>query len=284
MNVKYGIDLICFLSNNQQWDVKFYIQCAQLAEKAGWDGFFIWDHVWGYWEGNLLTVDPWIILSSVAEKTDTIKLGPMVTPLARRRPWKLAREIVTLDHLSEGRLILGVGLGGTTEEFTLFGEDPDPKTRAQKLDESLEILLGLWKGKSFAYKSSHYSIEDVTFLPPPLQIPRIPIWVAGYHPKTAPFRRAAQYEGVFPMAPYRQPFGPSELTHVLNVIEKERGTLHDYEVVVAGSTIGSTKSEEIGIIRSWEEVGATWWLEHINEWCGSKADLLSRIQRGPPGK
>lgn len=279
--MKYGIDLICFPSDKQQWTHEFYLQCALLAEDVGWDGYFIWDHVWGYWEGNLRTIDPWIILSAVAAKTETIKLGPMVTPLARRRPWKLARETVTLDHLSEGRLILGVGLGGTTEEFELFGENPAPKTRAQKLDEALDILLGLWTGKPFTFTGSHFHIKEVTFLPPPFQTPRIPIWVAGYHPKTAPFRRAAQYDGVFPMAAFGQSFGPNELKQVLSVIRNARETLQDYDVVVAGSTIGSENSEH-EIIGSWQEEGATWWLEHITDWCGSKADLLARIQRGPP--
>lgn len=280
--MKYGIDMICFLSEPQQWDFEFYVHCGRLAEEAGWDGFFIWDHIWGYWDGPLRTVDPWIILSAVAVSTKTITLGPMVTPLARRRPWKLARETVSLDHLSKGRLVLGVGLGGTTEEFALFGEDSTAKVRAQKLDESLAILLGFWTGKPFAFTGLHYYIQEVTFLPSPFQKPRIPIWVAGYHPNIAPFRRAARYEGVFPMAAFGQPFGPAELRDVIYVIRAERESLHDYEVVVAGSTLRSTRREEQEIIGAWQQAGATWWLEHITDWFGSKAELVARIQRGPP--
>lgn len=280
--MKYGIDMICFLSDVQQWDVEFYVHCARLAEEAGWDGVFIWDHVWGDWNGPLRTVDPWIILSAVAVSTKTIMMGPMVTPLARRRPWKLARETVTLDHLSNGRLVLGVGLGGTTEEFALFGEDSDAKTRARKLDESLAMLLGFWTGKPYAFTGEHFHIQEVTFLPPPVQRPRIPIWVAGYHPNTAPFQRAARYEGVFPMTAFGESFGPAELGDVLNVVRSERGTLHNYEVVVAGSTLQSTRNEEQEIIETWQQAGATWWLEHITDWFGSKAELVARIQRGPP--
>ena len=230
--MKFGLDLICFFSNKQHWDIDFYLQCATLAEDAGWDGFFIWDHIWGYWEGNLHTVDPWILLSNVAAKTETIKLGPMVTPLARRRPWKVARETVTLDHLSDGRLILGVGLGGTQEEFFLFGEEANPQVRGEKLDEALSVITGLWTGEPFSFKGKHYQISEVTFLPPPQQKPRIPIWVGGFHPHTKPFHRAANFEGVFPTAKFGTPFDPSHLRQILTIIKQARGTLKDYEFVV----------------------------------------------------
>ena len=119
------------------------------AEQAGWDGFFLWDHVIAGVEG-VPTLDVWVALTAMAMTTSRIRLGATVTPLPRRRPWKLARETVTLDHLSNGRLTLGVGLG-VPEEYETFGEDSDNKVRAAKLDEGLEILTGLWSGKPFEH-------------------------------------------------------------------------------------------------------------------------------------
>ncbi len=281
--MKYGINIICFIGRNQKKGIEFHIECAEAAEDAGWDGFFIWDHIWGFWNNHTLkVVDPWIILSAVAARTKRIKLGPMVTPLARRRPWKVARETVTLDHLSKGRLILGVGLGGTCEEFGLFNEPTEAKIRAEKLDESLEILTGLWEGKPFSYNGKHYNIKELTFLPKPLQEPRIPIWVAGYWPNKLPFYRAAKYDGVVPAAEFNVEFGPDKLREVLKIIKKKRGSLEGFEVVGGGTTTGINTSKDTEVVQPWLEAGATWFMEHITDWIGTEAELLARIQRGPP--
>ena len=146
------------------------------AESAGWNGFFLWDHI--LYSNTQLSpmVDPWIALTAAAVQTENIRLGTTVTPLARRRPWVLARTTATLDQLSNGRVILSVGLGEPAKvEFSMFGEQSDPKVRAEKLDESLEILNGLWKGEPFAHKGKHYQISKMTFRPPVVQQPRIPI-------------------------------------------------------------------------------------------------------------
>ncbi len=158
---------------------------ARDAESAGWDGFFLWDHIAEKDEaGNSLPcTDPWIALTAAALQTTSIILGTTVTPLPRRRPHKLARETVTLDRLSGGRLVLGVGIGGGKTEWDLLGEETDLPSRGRMLDEGLDILVGLWSGESFEYQGEHYHIEQAQFLPKPLQQPRIPIWVGGGWPE-----------------------------------------------------------------------------------------------------
>ena len=159
---------------------------AAQAEAAGWDGFFVWDHV-AYREPVRAVADPWVVLAACAMRTERLLLGPMVTPLARRRPHQLARETVTLDRLSGGRLVLGVGLGSErTGEFdpARFGEEGDPRARARLLDDGLERLLEFWGGG---------------FEPLPLQQPRIPVWVALRWPNRRPLRRAARFDGAFPI-------------------------------------------------------------------------------------
>ena len=161
--MKYGIYVPNF---GKAISAKALADLAHHAEKAGWDGFFIWDHILHSKSQPFPLVDPWIALAAIATKTKKIRIGTTVTAVARRRPWKLARETVTLDHLSDGRLILGVGLGYPPDaDFSQFGENPNPIIRAEKLDEGLEILAGLWSGKPFGYQGKHYKIEKTTFLP-----------------------------------------------------------------------------------------------------------------------
>jgi alkanesulfonate monooxygenase SsuD/methylene tetrahydromethanopterin reductase-like flavin-dependent oxidoreductase (luciferase family) len=204
-------------------------ELARDAEAAGWDGFFVWDHI-RYSAPAEAVADPWIVLSAVAVATERVKIGPMVTPIARRRPHKLARETVTLDHLSQGRLVLGVGLGGDRHgEFEPFGDPADPVERGRLLDAGLEKLDEYWGGG---------------LQPPPVQRPRIPVWVAARYPNRRPVRRAARWDGLFPIdLP-----GPDELTELVAEVPKREG----YEIVV---------SEPAGTDPApWEAAGATWLL------------------------
>ncbi|MGB5732309.1 MAG: LLM class flavin-dependent oxidoreductase, partial [Acidimicrobiia bacterium] len=172
---------------------------AAVAEQSGWDGFVVWDHI--VIADGMPVGDPWVILTAVAMKTERIMIGPMVTPLPRRRPWVVARQTVTLDHLSGGRLVLGVGIGvPPEEEFGTFGEPTSVRERAERLDEALDVITGMWSGEPFSYDGTHYQVKETTFMPRPLQQPRIPIWVAGTWPNKGPFRRAARFEGVYPLA------------------------------------------------------------------------------------
>ena len=162
------------------------LDLAVRAEERGWDGFFVWDHV-AYAPPVRALADPWVTLAAIAACTEKLIIGTMVTPPARRRPHQLARETVTLDRLSGGRLVLGVGLGSDTSgEFApeRFGEEGDPKARARLLDEGLAKLQEYWAGG---------------FEPRPVQEPTIPIWVASRWPSRRPLRRAARYQGSFPI-------------------------------------------------------------------------------------
>lgn len=155
------------------------LDLARRAEAAGWEGFFLWDHVYaGDWAGPV--IDPWVTLGAVAQVTERIALGTMVTPLPRRRPTTLARQTVTLDHLSGGRLVLGVGIGWPPDlDFANLGDSGDNRVRAAQLDEGLKVLTGLWSGERFSFSGEHYRVTDARFVPPPVQQPRIPIWVGS---------------------------------------------------------------------------------------------------------
>jgi len=281
--MKYGINL-----PNFGWfgDIHKLIEIAVEAEDAGWDGFTIWDHVLVFKQEDVVLpfVDPWIALSAIACNTSKMKLCPLVTPLPRRRPWKVAREAMTLDHLSKGRLILGVGIGAPPEvEFEYFGETSDEKIRAQQLDESLDIITGLWTGKPFSYNGEHYQLNEMTFLPKPKQSPRIPIWVGGGVPHKAPFRRAARYDGVAPVhARWPEPVTPADLDKVLDIISTERGTLENYDVVICGATTSDDDPKNEEILAPWKERGITWWLEDINSMRAEIDVLRERIRAGPP--
>jgi alkanesulfonate monooxygenase SsuD/methylene tetrahydromethanopterin reductase-like flavin-dependent oxidoreductase (luciferase family) len=173
--------------------------CAE-AEEAGWDGAFVWDQL--RWREPVAAVaDPQITLAAIAGATERIRLGPMVTPLARRRPAKVARETATLDRLSDGRLTLGVGLGSDAfaGEYSITGEELDDRKRAGMLDEALGILQAAWTGEPVRHRGEHYTIDAMRFLPRPVQRPGVPIWVAGFYGKSRPLRRAIRYQGFFPV-------------------------------------------------------------------------------------
>ena len=233
--MRYGISLPNF---GEYSDPRLLAELAHEAEAAGWEGFFLWDHI--VWPWHATVADPWVALAAVAMRTERLLLGTMVTPLPRRHPWKLARETVTLDHLSGGRLLLGVGLGGfPQEEFAAFGETGDDKVRAAKLDEGLEVLTGLWSGAPFSYHGTQYQVHNVHFTPPPVQQPRIPIWVAGTWPIKAPFRRAARWDGVVPTSrDVERLLTPTEIHDLIAYIKAQRVTPTAFDVVHGGQTPG----------------------------------------------
>ena len=170
---------------------------AAKAEEHGWDGFFVWDHIAF---GQHAMADAWTTLAAVAAATESIALGPMVSALPRRRPAKVARETVTLDRLSGGRLVLGVGIGSDRfgREYSGFGEVDDDRARAAMLDETLDILRAAWSGEPVRHRGEHHIIDDVTFTPGPVR-GTVPVWVAGFAGNTRPIRRAVRHDGYFPV-------------------------------------------------------------------------------------
>jgi alkanesulfonate monooxygenase SsuD/methylene tetrahydromethanopterin reductase-like flavin-dependent oxidoreductase (luciferase family) len=257
-------------------------QLAVEAEDYGWDGFFIWDSICGE-DRRLPTVDAFTTLAAVASNTKRIRLGTTVTALARLRPWRVARETVTIDHLSNGRLTLGVGLGyPPDQEFERFGEDPNDRVRAAKLDEALDILVGLWSGKPFAYSGKHFTVKRTQFYPPSKQKPRIPIWVGGFWPCRKPFRRAAKWDGAIPLVvPAKLP-QPKDLRQILDYVRVYRTTKTPFDMVKIGWTSGVLRKKDVEKMAKFEEAGMNWWLESLYGMTNYPKKMLRRIRIGPP--
>ena len=273
----YGIDVPQF---GDYGDPRTLAALAREAEEAGWDGFFIWDHINVSWPAPV--ADPWIALAAIACATSRIRIGPLVTPLFRRSPWKVARETATLDQLSRGRLILGVGLGGDVfGEISTFSGPLDDRIRAEMLDEGLAILTGLWTGQKFSFEGKHYQVNETQFLPAPMQQPRIPIWVAGTWPRKPPFRRAARFDGVVPMSgDIEQALKPAQIAEIKGYIASQRTSDAPFEIVIAGETPDPERGR--AITDEYEAAGATWWLESTLPWKQPLADFQARIAAGPP--
>ena len=258
-------------------DPRFVIRLAQQAEAAGWEALFVWDHlayVWGVPAG-----DPWVILSAVAASTRRLLIGTAVTPLPRRRLQVLAQTLVTLDLLCDGRLILGVGLGGVGEEYAAFGEPADPSVRASMLDEGLPVLDRLLRGETVSHAGQHYTLQGVNLQPRPQQEPRPPIWVGG---ESGPaLRRAARYDGwVFgaddeSAANVKSPEQVGQLVSRLRQRCTEGGPF-----AVAMTAVSAPDDGDL--VARYAAAGVTWWLESIHGLRGSPEEMEARVDAGPP--
>lgn len=277
--MKFGVTL-------PNTDVHTVVDLAHEAEGAGWDGVFIWDTLFG--------TDAWIALAAIAMRTQRIRFGTMLTPLSRRRPWKVANEVVTLDHLSQGRVILPVGLGAAgpehpNSEFEKVGEETNRKVRAEMLDESLDILDGLWSGQPFSYTGRHFSVHDVTYAPTPVQMPRVPIWVVGAWPRMKSMRRVLRCDGVLPVKMNADrsfdDLTPDDLREMNAYVAANRTLATPFDIVMEDETPGDDPTRAAEIVRPWAEAGATWWLEavwHTPETLGGAEGMRTRIKQGPP--
>jgi alkanesulfonate monooxygenase SsuD/methylene tetrahydromethanopterin reductase-like flavin-dependent oxidoreductase (luciferase family) len=253
------------------------IEMARLAEEAGWDGVFTWD---GIHVGDAMEVhDPWVLMSAFAMVTERVRIGAIIQPLARRRPWKVARESVTLDHVSRGRFVLCVGLGTVDDSgWGNVGEPTDRRTRAAKLDETLEILQGLWTGEPFGFAGAHYRFEPMAFRPSPVQQPRIPVWVVGVWPAERSMARAARYEGLLPNVLGGGIYTPKMVGDMRDWIADRRGTLDGFDIVLEGPLEPGPADDEL---RRFADAGATWWVH--SDWEASGTERLRRrIEAGPP--
>jgi len=252
-------------------------ELAAVGERSGWDGIFTWD---GIAVGAVDTFDPWVVMAAMAMTTERVTLGTIITPPARRRPWKLAREALSIDHLSNGRLVLPVGLGALDDlGFGNVGEPTDARSRAERLDETLAILEGLWSGEPFAFEGRHYRFGAMRFRPRPIARPRIPIWVVGAWPNERSMHRALRWDGIV-----TQTDDVATIREIVGAVDHRRSAEGDltrpYDVIVQGTTPANpVKAREI--VEPYADAGATWWID--GDWeAASVASLRKRLEAGPP--
>jgi alkanesulfonate monooxygenase SsuD/methylene tetrahydromethanopterin reductase-like flavin-dependent oxidoreductase (luciferase family) len=260
---------------------------AAAAEAAGWDGVFTWDAIA---IDGMTCWDPWVLLAGMAAATSRVTLGAMVFAPSRRRPWKLAREALTIDHLSGGRLVLPVGLGALEDRgFGGVGETTEARGRAELLDEALAIIDGLWRGEPFSFEGRHHHVAELTLLPRPVQRPRIPIWVVGAWPAERSMARAARWDGLVPQplssgsAPH--PWGPEQLADAVAWIRDHRPAdlgAQPYTITSEGRTPADDPAAAAAIVRPWAEAGATWWIEADWTADATRDTQRRRIEAGPP--
>lgn len=265
---------------------------AVVAEAAGWDGFFIWDHTFHQFP----VLDPWVVLTAVAVQTTRINLGTMVTPVPRRRPIKLARETATLDNLSKGRLILGVGIGDMPWEWAYCGEEPSLKVRGEMLDEALEILTACWQGQPLRHQGKYYRAQaddseefELLFTPGAYQNRQIPVWVGGFWPNKRPFRRAAQWQGVYPIS--EEYMSVEKMKAMMTLVSSHRESEEPFDVIVSVWSDHIPAGEVASQVSAFAEVGVTWWIDSLDPWrFGWKnqndewplTQIREAIQQGPP--
>ncbi len=244
------------------------LEQAVLAERAGWDGVFVWEAAYG--------VDAWTLLSAMAQRTSHLRLGTMLTPLPWRRPWKVASQAATLDQLSGGRAILSVGLGAIGTGLERTGEATDRRTRADMLDEGLEVITGLWDGRMrFAGRRYDVDLEersDLAKVVAPVQRPRIPVWVVAAWPRPKSMRRALRCDGLLPVlmnGGEHRGIAPDDIRAMLRWLQ-DNGVRPGFDVVMEGG----------------EEAGCTWWLdarwEMPHESPERMRQVRERLQAGPP--
>ena len=260
------------------------VELARAAEGAGWDGVFTWD---GIHVGDDIDVhDPWAVMAAFAMVTERVRLGAIIQPLARRKPWEAARQSTTIDRLSNGRLVLPLGLGAVDDAgFGRVGEVTDRRIRAERLDEWLQILEGLWSGERFGFNGRHFRFEPMAFRPTPVQRPRIPIWVVGLWSSERSMQRVARYDGYLPN--YAPPEGrrsagiPPEVVRDMRAWLDERGGGRRMDLVLEGTTDLDDPSAATDRVRAMAEAGATWWIE--SDWSTfAIEDMRRRIESGPP--
>jgi alkanesulfonate monooxygenase SsuD/methylene tetrahydromethanopterin reductase-like flavin-dependent oxidoreductase (luciferase family) len=270
--VRFGLYVAPF---GELADVHALADVGARAEAAGWDGVFVWDHVMT--ADPIAVADPWIALTAIALATERVRLGAMVTPLPRRRPWDVARAVAMLDRLSNGRMVFGAGLGGDLySELTAFGEERDPRARAALLDEALEVVVEVWSGEAVTRDGSAFPLRRARVLPTPLQEPRPPVWLGCVWPHRRPLQRAARYDGVFPVS-HRESLSGDDLREILEVVAAHRPPdAGPFDLVVTNS-----ERPDHARVAELADVGATWWVQGFGD-RPRLADVQAAVDAGPP--
>jgi alkanesulfonate monooxygenase SsuD/methylene tetrahydromethanopterin reductase-like flavin-dependent oxidoreductase (luciferase family) len=265
--VKAGLFLPIF---DELSDPVLVARLAAEAEEAGWDGVFVWDHI-SYRDPVRAVADPWVTLSAVATSTSGVRLGPMITPLPRRRPVVVARQIASLDQLSAGRFVFGVGIGSDgAGELSATGEELDDRTRGAMLDEGLAILRAAWTGDRVDHQGEHYTVNGLTLLPTPVQPAGPPVWVAARYGNRKPLRRAAQHDGVFPI----DLENADQLIEVIDDVREMQTDKHTPYDVVVGLLPGVDPAPYVA-------AGATWCLASFSPY-GLRVDTVRGVLRDGP--
>jgi alkanesulfonate monooxygenase SsuD/methylene tetrahydromethanopterin reductase-like flavin-dependent oxidoreductase (luciferase family) len=284
--IQRGLDV----ATDVEWsDPRLLVDLAVEAERAGWDGFFVWDILLA--EDNAATpiADPWVTLGAIAQATARIRIGAMVTPLPRRRPWDVAREVATLDRLSEGRVVFGAGLGWQAAEFARFGEEADLAARATALDEGLEIVSRAWTGEPVSFSGTRYQVDGAILLPTPLQRPRPPIWLAAGWPRRRPLERAARWDGVLVMTEHQErhdPITAGDVREVVDAVKAYRGDLAGFDIGVNVLTSELGDAEAAAAVEAMADAGATWVIELTPLTVDAHRALIARgpLPGSPPGR
>lgn len=276
--MRYGIEVVTL---GELADPRRVVQLAEAAEAAGWEGVVVWDHL-GFVMG-IPSGDPWIVLAAVAQATTHLRLATGVTPLARHQPHMLAHMLAALDRLSEGRVILGVGLGGVAEEFSVFGGPGDARVRAAMVDEGLDLLAQYWRGEPVTHRGTYYRADGVTLSPLPVQQPRIPVWIGG---ESAPaLRRAARWDGwiingVNEANEYVR--SPAQMAEKIAYIHQHRHQHYDDGAPFEVAMTGLTRPGDHAVVQQYADAGVTWWFETLHGYRGDFDTLLARVDAGPP--
>lgn len=258
---------------------------ARTAEDSGWDGLFLWDHLLSL--PSLEVADPWVTLAASAMVTSDIRLGVLVTPLSRRRPSTLARQLATVDGLSNGRLVAGIGIGDDGwREFSAFGEATDPVERGRILDESLTVLQGLLSGEPFRFSGEHHTVDAPAFVPRPMQDP-LPIWAACRWPHRRPLARAASVQGCFPIFP-TDPAGPIPIPDAAEVAQVRRqlvdlGAGPGHDLIVRASLSAVQGARMVDVVPEQAAAGVTWLLEGFGP-SQPPEDIDQIVAAGPPNR
>ncbi|MEU1688250.1 LLM class flavin-dependent oxidoreductase [Micromonospora sp. NPDC005707] len=279
--MRHGLEISC---GGASVTVSDLVALGELAERAGWDGVFLEDYLIHHAGDDPPTWDPWLVLAAMAGRTDRVRLGTTVTALPRRRPAKLAREVLTLDHLSGGRAGVAVGVGDPADRgLAAFGEPTDVKTRAAMLDEGLDLLVGLLGGERVTHRGTHYRAEAVALRPAPVQSPRVPVWVGGSAQAGAVLRRAARADGI---VPYKltdtagwSDFTADEVGDLVAALPAVRADGQRFDVAIGGRRRRPDERAERAYLAELAAAGATWWLEYVP--AGDPAEMRAAVARGP---